>query len=265
MLQYPAVSLLTVGMDRTDGYQIGDVTIQGVRAYDPSTAQWITPDAYASTTTDPGSQKPFMWNGNNPVAYGDPSGFLTETQQNALGAYLGSYGGYGKGGEACTTFVLSSYQAALGLDLRTEVEVDAFLNPAHMWGYNYWKGKTNFDMAGYVPNLQHFFGATGQLHAFSFGTKMQVGDVVFLQSATGDLDHVALIAAIDKMGNPTMVAEGTGTNGTVQRISWATFMAHVQAAHKIVTSYGRDNNDNSAGSGKGGSSLFYDANTGRAL
>jgi len=62
-------------MDRTDGYQMGDVTIQGVRAYDPSTAQWVSPDAYAGTTTDPGSQKPFMWNGNNPVAYGDPSGF----------------------------------------------------------------------------------------------------------------------------------------------------------------------------------------------
>ena len=62
-------------MDRTDGYQIGDVTIQGVRAYDPTTAQWTSPDAYAGTTTDPGSQKPFMWNGNNPVAYGDPSGY----------------------------------------------------------------------------------------------------------------------------------------------------------------------------------------------
>ena len=65
-------------MDRTDGYQIGDVTIQGVRAYDPTTAQWTSPDAYAGTTTDPGSQKPFMWNGNNPVAYGDPSGFCTD-------------------------------------------------------------------------------------------------------------------------------------------------------------------------------------------
>ena len=65
-----------VGMDRTDGYQLSaDVTIQGVRAYDPTTAQWTSPDAYAGTTTDPGSQKPFMWNGNNPVAYSDPSGY----------------------------------------------------------------------------------------------------------------------------------------------------------------------------------------------
>ena len=68
-----------MGMDRTDGYQLAaDVTIQGVRAYDPTTAQWTSPDAYAGTTTDPGSQKPFMWNGNNPVAYSDPSGFCIE-------------------------------------------------------------------------------------------------------------------------------------------------------------------------------------------
>lgn len=87
-----------------------------------------------------------------------------------------------------------------------------------------------------------------------------------LQGATGDLDHVALVAAVDKMGNPTTIAEGTGIGrkGTVQRISWATFMAHVRAQHKKITSYGRDNNDDSAG-GKGGSPMFYDAETGRAL
>ena len=260
----PDFTLPPIAMDRADGYQMGDVTIQGVRAYDPSTAQWVSPDAYAGTTTDPGSQKPFMWNGNNPVAYGDPSGFLTVAQENALGTYLGSYGGYGKRGEACTTFLLSSYQAALGLDLRTEVEVDAWLNPFHVWGYNYLKGKTNFDMAGYVPNLQHFFGTTGQLHAFTFGAKMHVGDILFLQGATGDLDHVALVAAVDKVGNPTMIAEGTGNTGTVLRISWATFMAHVRAEHKKITSYGRDNNDDSAGD-KGGSPLFYDAETGKPL
>ncbi len=71
----PDTGFAPVGMARTDGYQIGDVTIQGVRAYDPSTAQWVSPDAYVGTTTDPGSQNPFMWNGNNPIAYSDPSGY----------------------------------------------------------------------------------------------------------------------------------------------------------------------------------------------
>ncbi len=72
------LSFAPIGMARTDGYQMGDVTIQGVRAYDPSIAQWVSPDAYAGTTTDPGSQKPFMWDGNNPIAYSDPSGYCIE-------------------------------------------------------------------------------------------------------------------------------------------------------------------------------------------
>ena len=37
--------------------------------------QWTTPDAYAGDVHDPMSQKPYMWNGNNPVQYSDPSGY----------------------------------------------------------------------------------------------------------------------------------------------------------------------------------------------
>ena len=79
------LSFAPIGMARTDGYQMGDVTIQGVRAYDPSIAQWVSPDAYAGTTTDPGSQNPFMWNGNNPIAYSDPSGFSPDCTDPAPG------------------------------------------------------------------------------------------------------------------------------------------------------------------------------------
>lgn len=68
------------GMVRPDGYQIEDLTVQGVRSYDPTSAQWTTPDAYAGDVHDPSSQKPFMWNGNNPVSYSDPSGFDTAPQ-----------------------------------------------------------------------------------------------------------------------------------------------------------------------------------------
>ena len=69
------VSIPQIGMARTDGYQIGDVTIQGVRAYDPGSAQWTTPDAYAGVVTDPMSQQSYMWVNNNPIAYSDPSGY----------------------------------------------------------------------------------------------------------------------------------------------------------------------------------------------
>uniref|UniRef100_E6Q311 Uncharacterized protein n=1 Tax=mine drainage metagenome TaxID=410659 RepID=E6Q311_9ZZZZ len=63
-----------------------------------------------------------------------------------------------------------------------------------------------------------------------------------------------------------MLAEGTGTaiTGAVKRISWAQFMANVEREHKSITSYGRVNNDDSAG-GKGGSPMFYDAQSGQPL
>jgi hypothetical protein len=57
---------------------LGDIAIQGVRAYDPTSSKWTTPDAYSGDVHDPLSQKQFMWNGNNPVACDDPSGYLID-------------------------------------------------------------------------------------------------------------------------------------------------------------------------------------------
>jgi RHS repeat-associated protein len=70
---YPTGPFFT--MDRADGYGMGALTVQGVRAYDPGAAQWSTPDAYQGEVHDPMSQRIYMWNGNNPVAYSDPSGY----------------------------------------------------------------------------------------------------------------------------------------------------------------------------------------------
>jgi RHS repeat-associated protein len=78
------LSPVIAGMAREDGYQIEDLTIQGVRSYDPDTAQWTTPDAYSGDVHDPMSQKPFMWNNNNPVSYSDPSGYVPENLQEAI-------------------------------------------------------------------------------------------------------------------------------------------------------------------------------------
>ena len=61
---------------RSDGYSDAFNTFQGVRAYDPNMNQWTTPDAYAGDVHDPMSQKPYMWNANNPVQYSDPSGYV---------------------------------------------------------------------------------------------------------------------------------------------------------------------------------------------
>ncbi|MHB8432954.1 MAG: DUF6531 domain-containing protein [Candidatus Tyrphobacter sp.] len=64
-----------LGMPRTDGLTDGTDTIQGVRTYDSNAGTWTTPDAYAGNVDDPVSQKSYMWNGSNPEAYSDPTGY----------------------------------------------------------------------------------------------------------------------------------------------------------------------------------------------
>jgi hypothetical protein len=58
-----------------DGWTLDYETWQGVRTSDLSVGQWNTPDAHAGEVHDPISQKPFMWNRNNPYAYQDPTGY----------------------------------------------------------------------------------------------------------------------------------------------------------------------------------------------
>jgi YD repeat-containing protein len=67
---------------REDGYQMDGVTIQGVRAYDPTSSQWSSPDAFSGDVDDPMSQKPFIWNGNNPLSYGDPTGYVIDANSD---------------------------------------------------------------------------------------------------------------------------------------------------------------------------------------
>lgn len=67
----------TYPMTRSDGYQMVGGLVQGVRTYDPTSGQWLTPDAYAGDVHDPMSQKPFIWNNNNPVEFQDPTGYET--------------------------------------------------------------------------------------------------------------------------------------------------------------------------------------------
>ncbi len=64
---------------RGDGYTDGyGNTFQGVRAYDGNLGTWTTPDEFAGVVHDPTSQKPFMWNRNNPIGYSDPSGYVSQ-------------------------------------------------------------------------------------------------------------------------------------------------------------------------------------------
>ncbi|MDP9025847.1 MAG: hypothetical protein M3N13_10795, partial [Candidatus Eremiobacteraeota bacterium] len=68
-------AMITGNKMALDGWTFANNTWQGVRTYDASVGQWNTPDAYAGEVHDPMSQKPFMWNRNNPYAYSDPTGY----------------------------------------------------------------------------------------------------------------------------------------------------------------------------------------------
>ncbi len=68
-------ALLTI--PRGDGISDGYNAIQGVRSFDTQAGVWSTPDAYRGDVHDPMSQKPYMWNRNNPYVYSDPSGYET--------------------------------------------------------------------------------------------------------------------------------------------------------------------------------------------
>jgi hypothetical protein len=61
--------------DASDGFTFEGKRFQGVRVMDPETGHWTSPDAYAGEVHDPMSQKPFMWNRNNPYEYHDSTGY----------------------------------------------------------------------------------------------------------------------------------------------------------------------------------------------
>lgn len=74
---------------RSDGYMIQGMVVQGPRVYDQNVEQWSEPDAFKGVVHDPMSQRQYMWNNNNPVSYQDPSGFDTIYlgERPALGPY----------------------------------------------------------------------------------------------------------------------------------------------------------------------------------
>jgi RHS repeat-associated protein len=80
-----------MGVPRPDGYAYGWGTLQGVRTYDGAAGTWTTPDAYAGDVDDPASQKSYMWSGNNPVSYSDPSGYFTLCTSCAQGGVINAY------------------------------------------------------------------------------------------------------------------------------------------------------------------------------
>jgi YD repeat-containing protein len=230
-----------VSQPGTDGIYAFGNTFQGARAYDPIAQQWTAPDAYAGDAHDPMSQKSYMWNRNNPVQYGDPNGFLSTGQQEHLAAYLQKFYKASPSNEACTDFITDAYKTGISVNLRNEVAMNvssavAFGGAA---GYSYHGLFNNFDFAGNVSNLHHFFETTNQIVAK--GTQYQVGDILFMRGGNGVMDHVAMIAAMGANGTPSFVAEATGKETVVK--PWADLVKAMKQQHLKIDSVGRDSLD----------------------
>ncbi|HET9392186.1 MAG TPA: DUF6531 domain-containing protein [Candidatus Rubrimentiphilum sp.] len=63
-----------LGMPGTDGLSDGTGILQGVRLYDPQLGGWTTPDAFQGRLDSPITQKSYVWNNDNSLAFSDPSG-----------------------------------------------------------------------------------------------------------------------------------------------------------------------------------------------
>ncbi|HEY0382866.1 MAG TPA: hypothetical protein VGC72_11780, partial [Candidatus Elarobacter sp.] len=81
--------------NRLEGFDYMGLTFQGARAVESASGQWTTPDAYAGNAHDPMSQKPFMWDRNDPYEYSDPSGYFVMTDIGGGG--MGWHGGWCSG------------------------------------------------------------------------------------------------------------------------------------------------------------------------
>ena len=68
-----------------DGFEGYFGTVQGVRVSN-DLGVWTSPDAYAGDVHDPMSQKPYMWNRNNPYEYSDPSGYQAQAAAQGCNA-----------------------------------------------------------------------------------------------------------------------------------------------------------------------------------
>jgi RHS repeat-associated protein len=151
----------TFAMTRSDGYQMIGGLVQGSRTYDPTTGQWLTPDAYAGDVRDPMSQKPFMWNNNNPIEWNDPNGYdptnptILVNARDAFGPVLNGIVTFTGAPKPQHTYITINYDNPRGKACTT---IYISFGPTHgrlkQQGQGY--------EAGHVVNASHEIGNTQQ-------------------------------------------------------------------------------------------------------
>ncbi|MHB8704861.1 MAG: CHAP domain-containing protein, partial [Candidatus Tyrphobacter sp.] len=242
-----------LGMPRTDGLTDGTDTIQGVRTYDSNAGTWTTPDAYAGNVDNPASQKSYMWNGNNPEAYSDPTGYLTQGQQQQIQAYLeSSHSSVGWPWLTyCTQYILDVYQSALGINLAVEILLDYERN--HQ-GYRVGRYLGASTIALNADNMKNYFVHMGEYTAWGGNRRLEPGDILFIdQQGKPGVDHVSVVEAVNASGAIRVIDESTGW--VTEYKSWSDFQKAMAQQGMSVEGFGRVKSaptDDSSSSGDDG-------------
>jgi Tol biopolymer transport system component len=139
-------------------------------------------------------------------------------------ACQGAFHGYAAG--QCTDLVLDAFTWGAGYNLQLALWRDAEIHPNHL--YQTGNAQDAYDMWRY-------FAYTGQL--LSNDQPYQVGDLVFFDwTGNGEINHVALVSAVDQHHQPQWMVDATGVTasnpaGLAAELPWEAFHAASARGH----------------------------------
>ena len=128
----------------------------------------------------------------------------------------GPFHGYAAG--QCTDLVLDAFEWGADYRIKLALENDAKAHPEHF--YQNTNARDAFDMWRYFMYSEQMLPDSAPY---------QVGDMVFFDwSGDGEIDHVALVSAVDGANMPTMLVDATGViasnpSGLAAELPWEPF------------------------------------------
>jgi hypothetical protein len=140
------------------------------------------------------------------------------------GDCVGIFHGYAAG--QCTDLVVDAFTWGAECDWTLQLEQDAKARPTHF--YQYRNARDAYDMWRY-------FMYSGQM--LPHEQPYQIGDLAFFDwSGDGEIDHVALVSAVDPAGRPEQVIEASGVtsnnpDGLAAELEWQPFYDRAQRGH----------------------------------
>jgi hypothetical protein len=126
----------------------------------------------------------------------------------------------------CTDLILDAYTFGADYPIQWELEQDAKANPEHFYR---WRNARN------THDMWRYFSYSGQMHTHQ--EPYVPGDIVFFDWAgDGEIDHVALVSAVDENARPTMLVDATGVidmnpSGLAAELTWEPFHERTVRGH----------------------------------